>query len=221
MDNYFQYGEKEIAYLKHKDKRLSEIIDKVGRVDRPVIPDLFTALVHAIVGQQISTKVHGIIWRKLVAHFGHITPINMVAIEREDLRSFGLTYKKVDYIQGAARKILNGTLNLDELSTMKDEEVCERLMTLNGIGQWTAEMLLIHSMQRPNVLSFGDLGVQRGLRMIYHHRKITRKLFEKYRRRFTPYNSVVCIYLWEVAGGAVEGLKDYAPQKIKKTTNRL
>lgn len=74
MGQYFQYGEKEIAYLKGKDKRLAEVIDKVGMVERRVIPDLFTALVHSIVGQQISTKAHETIWRKMVGAFGEVTP---------------------------------------------------------------------------------------------------------------------------------------------------
>ena len=92
-------------------------------------------------------------------------------------------------------------------------EVCAKLSELDGIGVWTAEMLMLHSLQRPDVLSFGDLAVQRGLRMLYHHRKITRPLFEKYRRRYSPYGSVACIYLWAVSAGAVEGLKDYAPKE--------
>jgi len=74
-------------------------------------------------------------------------------------------------------------------------------------------MLMLHSLQRPDILSFGDLAVQRGLRMLYHHRKITRALFEKYRRRYSPYGSVACIYLWAVSAGAVDGLKDYAPKQ--------
>ena len=96
---------------------------------------------------------------------------------------------------------------------MSDAEVCAKLSELDGIGVWTAEMLMLHSLQRPDVLSFGDLAVQRGLRMLYHHRKITRPLFEKYRRRYSPYGSVACIYLWAVSAGAVEGLKDYAPKE--------
>lgn len=76
-------------------------------------------------------------------------------------------------------------------------------------------MLMLFSMQRPNILSYDDLAIQRGLRMVYHHRRIDRKLFEKYRRRYTPYGSVASLYLWAVAGGAIEGMKDYAPNKKK------
>jgi DNA-3-methyladenine glycosylase II len=74
-------------------------------------------------------------------------------------------------------------------------------------------MILIFCLQRPDILSFNDLAIQRGLRMLYHHRAIDKKKFEKYRRRFSPYNTVASLYLWAIAGGAIEGMKDYAPKK--------
>lgn len=213
MEQFFPYGEQEIAYLKSRDKRLGEVIDKVGMVKRRVIPDLFAALVHSIVGQQISTKAHETIWRKMTGAFGEVTPEKVLGLSPEELQAFGITFKKVDYIRSAARKIASGEFNIHALRTMSDAEVCAKLSELDGIGVWTAEMLMLHSLQRPDVLSFGDLAVQRGLRMLYHHRKITRPLFEKYRRRYSPYGSVACIYLWAVSAGAVEGLKDYAPKE--------
>lgn len=97
---------------------------------------------------------------------------------------------------------------------MSDEEAIKALSALSGIGVWTAEMILLFCMQRPNVFSFGDLAIHRGLRMIYHHRNVDKKLFEKYRRRFSPYCSVASLYIWAVAGGAIDGMRDYAQQKI-------
>ena len=214
MEQYFRYGEQEIAYLKGKDKQLADVIDKVGMVKRRVIPDLFAALVHSIVGQQISTKAHETIWRKMVDALGEVTPEKILSLSPKELQAFGITFKKVDYIQAAARKIASGEFDIQALSAMDDNEVCAKLSELDGIGVWTAEMLMLHSLQRPDILSFGDLAVQRGLRMVYHHRKITRALFEKYRRRYSPYGSVACIYLWAVSAGAVEGLKDYALKQI-------
>ena len=218
MEKYFQYGEKELSYLKSKDKRLAEGIDKVGMVKRRVIPDLFAALVHSIVGQQISTRAHETIWQKLLTHFGTITPAAIASIPREALQRIGITFRNAEYNPSAARKIISGEFDIKELHGMADAEVCNRLSALDGIGIWTAEMMMLHSLQRPDILSFGDLAMQRGLRMLYHHRKITRKLFEKYRRRYSPYGSVACIYLWAVSAGAVEGLKDYAPQE--KASNK-
>ena len=76
-------------------------------------------------------------------------------------------------------------------------------------------MILLFCMQRPDVLSYDDLAIQRGLRMVYHHRKIDRRLFEKYRRRFSPYGSVASLYLWAVSDGAIPELHDYAPKEKK------
>lgn len=210
---YFQYGEKEIAHLKKADKRMAEVIDRIGPIRRETIPDLFTALVHSIVGQQISTKAHITIWRRITSELGEITPDRIVSLPPERLQGFGLSYRKVGYIRSAARKILSGELDIDALKEMSDREVCERLTGLDGIGRWTAEMLMIFSMQRPDILSFQDLAILRGLRMVYHHRDIDRSRFEHYRKRFSPYGSVASLYLWAVAGGALPGLKDYAPRK--------
>ena len=74
-------------------------------------------------------------------------------------------------------------------------------------------MILLFCLQRPDILSYDDLAIQRGLRMLYHHRKITRELFNKYQKRYSPYGSTAAIYLWAIAGGTIEGMKDYAPAK--------
>ena len=149
----------------------------------------------------------------MVDALGEITPEVVLSLSRETLQAFGITFKKVDYIREAAQKIASDEFDIHALRTMDDADVCTRLSALDGIGVWSAEMLMLFSMQRPNVLSYGDLAIQRGLRMVYHHRKIDRKLFEKYRRKFSPYCSVASLYLWAVAGGAIEGMKDYAPRE--------
>lgn len=109
-----------------------------------------------------------------------------------------------------------GEFALQEISRLPDNEAIQALASLKGIGVWTAEMILLFCLQRPDIFSFDDLAIQRGLRMVYHHRKIDRKLFEKYRRRFSPYCSVASLYLWAVAGGAIPGMKDYAPKKDRR-----
>lgn len=131
----------------------------------------------------------------------------------EKLQSFGMTFRKAEYITDFATKIKNGEFDLDGIWQKTDKEATEELVSLKGIGVWTAEMILLFCMQRPDVFSFDDLAIQRGLRMTYHHRKIDRKLFEKYRRRFSPYCSVASLYLWAVAGGKIKGMRDYAPKK--------
>ena len=217
MEEYFRYGETELSHLRRQDERLAEVIDRVGMVKRRVIPDLFAALVHTIVGQQISTRAHETIWQRIQAAIGPVTPAVIDALPPETLRNLGLSLRKVGYIRSAARKIIDGEFDIDALRDLPDEEVCARLSALEGIGVWSAEMLMLHSLQRPDILSYGDLAIQRGMRMVYHHRKIDRKLFEKYRRRLSPYCSVASLYFWAVAGGALPDMKDYAPKAKTKT----
>ena len=213
MAVYFQYGEKEIEHLKRVDKKLAEVINQVGMIERPVNPDLFSALVHSIVGQQISTKANQTIWERMQKEMGEISPYAIDNLPLDKLQKFGITFKKAAYIKSVTQKIITNEFDINSLHSMSDKEVCAKLSELDGIGVWTAEMLMIFSMQRPNVLSYGDLAILRGLRMVYHHRKIDKVKFNKYRKRYTPYASVASLYLWAVAGGAIEGMEDFAPKK--------
>ncbi|MCD8301821.1 MAG: DNA-3-methyladenine glycosylase 2 family protein [Prevotellaceae bacterium] len=204
MAEYFHYGEKEIAYLKRKDKRLGEVIERIGVVRRRVYPDLFAALVYCVIGQQISMKAQEAVWRKMEARLGEVTPKTVSALSQEELRGFGMSYRKAGYIQSIAQKIISGAFRIDLLQTMSDEEVCKELTKLEGIGMWSAEMVMLFSLRRQDVFSYGDYGIKRGLQMVYRHKEIDRQRFERYRKRFSPYGSVASLYLWEVAGGALK-----------------
>ena len=216
----FQYDENATEYLKKRDKRLGEVIDKIGKIERKVDNDLFSSVVHHIIGQQISTKAQATIWKRMQDTLGIVNAETILAIEIDCLQSFGMTFKKAEYIKDFAMKIQNGTFDLEGIWEKTDDEVIAELSVLKGIGVWTAEMILLFCMQRPNVLSYGDLAILRGMRMVYHHRKIDRKLFEKYRRRLSPYCSVASLYFWAVAGGAIPEMKDYAPKRSNKENER-
>ena len=217
---YFQYGDAEIAYLKSRDPVLGEAIDKIGKVSRAVIPDIFMALVNSIVGQQISTKAHATIWERMLARVSPLTAQKIAALSDEELQSCGISFRKAAYIKEIAAAVLDGSLDLVALEKQSDDEVCARLCALKGIGVWTAEMLLTFSMQRPDVISYGDLAILRGLRMLYHHRKITPALFAKYKRRYSPHATVASMYLWAVAGGDY-GYTDYLPlTEVQKKAKR-
>ena len=210
---YFKYGNKEIEYLKSKDEKLSDVIDRLGHIDREVDTDLFSSVVHCIIGQQISTKAQQTIWKRMNEKFGSVTPEIIDAASTDELQSFGMTFRKAEYIKDFSRKIVRGEFDLDAVEHMSDADAIKALSGLKGIGVWTAEMILLFCLQRPNILSFDDLAILRGMRMVYHHRKIDRKLFEKYRRRLSPYCSVASLYFWAVASGAIPEMKDYAPKK--------
>lgn len=213
MPDNFIYGERELTHLKQADPILGAAIDRIGYISRPVIPDLFCALVNAIAGQQISSKALDTVWTRIQARFCPLSAKTICAAPLESLQSCGISMRKAEYIHAAAQQVQNGQLDLEALQALPDDAVCARLSALRGVGTWTAEMLLIFSMQRPDVLSFDDLAIQRGLRMLYHHRQITRKLFDKYRRRYSPYATVASLYLWAIAGGALPDMRDYAPKR--------
>ncbi len=212
---YFEYGDEEIVYLKSKDKTLGEIIDKIGHIYRETDTDLFSSVVHHIIGQQISTKAQATIWGRMRTNLGEVNADTISDATVEQLQSLGMTFRKAEYIKDFAGKVKEGTFDLEVVSHMSDEDAIKALVSLKGIGVWTAEMILLFCLQRPDIFSFDDLAIQRGLRMTYHHRKIDRKLFERYRRRFSPYCSVASLYLWAVAGSAIPEMRDYAIKKKK------
>lgn len=177
--------------------------------------DLFSAVVHHIVGQQISTKAQETVWQRMLSALGEVNAETVLAAGVPKLQSLGMTFKKAEYITDFAEKVHAGAFDLEGIWQKSDEEAIRELSSLNGIGVWTAEMILLFCMQRQDVLSCDDLAIQRGLRMVYHHRKIDRGLFEKYRRRFSPYGSVASLYIWAVSGGAIPELHDYAPKEKK------
>ena len=208
---YFEYGENEITYLRNKDKKLSEVIDQIGMIEREVDTDLFSAVVH-----HISTKAQATIWQRMKETLGEVNAVTILSADISKLQSLGMTFRKAEYITDFARKVHEGVFDLETVAQMSDEAAIKELASLKGIGVWTAEMILLFCLQRPDIFSYDDLAIQRGLRMVYHHRKIDRKLFEKYRRRFSPYCSVASLYLWAVAGGAISGMRDYKPKTQKK-----
>lgn len=210
---YFQYGETEINYLKRKDKRLASVIDAIGHIERKLDDNLFAAVVRHIVGQQISSKAQATVWARLETRLKDVTPFAVHAASAQELQGLGMSLRKAEYIKDFADKIVSGEFNLQSVEHMSDAEAIAVLSSLKGIGKWTAEMILLFCLQRPDILSYDDLAIQRGLRMLYHHRKITRELFNKYQKRYSPYGSTAAIYLWAIAGGAIEGMKDYAPAK--------
>ncbi len=212
---YFEYDEKSTDYLKSKDPILGKAIETIGPIKRPVQTDLYESLVNSIVGQQISTAAHRTIWKRMTDFYGNITPEKICGTPLEDLQKFGMSFRKAEYIIDNSHKVLSGELKIDELHNKSDKEVVQELSALKGIGVWTAEMLMIFCMQRPNIVSYGDLAILRGFRMLYRHRKIDRKLFDKYCRRYSPYGSVASLYLWAIAGGAIPELKDPAPKNKK------
>ena len=146
---FFQYGDCETTYLTSKDKRLGWAIQQIGHINREVDSDLFSAIVHHIIGQQISTAAQATIWSRLLTAAGTVTADSLTSLGRDRLQQIGMTYKKADYMLDFAKQVKSGTLNLEQLWSLSDKEVILELTKLKGVGVWTAEMILTFCMQRP------------------------------------------------------------------------
>lgn len=209
-EQYFIYGDRETNYLKTKDKRLAEVIDRVGNIRRTCIDDPFEAVVNSIVGQQISTKAHQSIWKRIKDDSDPLTPdiVREMGIDR--LRTYGISGRKAGYIMEFSEKVRLGVFDIAAFRQMSDEDAIAALCTLRGVGVWTAEMILLFCLRRPNIFSYADFGIRRGVRMVYRHKELSQERFERYRKRFSPYCSVASLYFWAVAGGKVPELTDPA-----------
>jgi 3-methyladenine DNA glycosylase/8-oxoguanine DNA glycosylase len=196
----FRYGRIEIDYLKRRDRKLGAVIDMIGLIKRETRPDPFEALVMSVVAQQISNKAANAIRGRLHALLREITPHRIAETDVSDMQKCGLSARKAEYIKGIASAAIRGDVDFSRLDEMADEEIIEQLSSLHGIGVWTAEMLLLFSLCRPDVLSWGDQGIKRGMMKLYGLKELKKDRFERYRKRYSPYGSVASLYLWALAG---------------------
>jgi DNA-3-methyladenine glycosylase II len=196
---YYQYGEKEMDYLKAACPIMKEVIENAGFIERKLETNLFKALISSIVSQQISLKAAATVYQRLEDCAGAIEAGAILAKSDEELKSCGMSYRKVGYLKGICEAVSTGNLNLESLVSKSDEEVIGELIKLNGIGIWSAEMFMIFSLKRPDILSYGDLMIRNGIMKLYGLEKLSKKEFQVYRERFSPYGTVASIYLWKLA----------------------
>lgn len=199
----FPYSQKELDHLSERDPLLGGVIRTVGFIARTVEEDVFSAVVHHIIGQQISMRAQETVWRRLQELLGEVTPDTLAEADTEAVKGCGMTYRKADYIRDFAQKVRSGEFNVEALREMEDGEAIKALSALRGVGEWTAEMLLLFCLRRRDVLSYGDLGIRRGMMKLYGWDTMTKAQFEECRSRYSPYGSVASFYLWAVNGGAL------------------
>jgi len=195
---FFQYGVTEINYLKSRCPKMADAIKGAGMLNREVEPDLFKSLISSIVSQQISTKAAKTVFARLEALVGEMHAEAILAKSEDEIQGCGLTYRKVDYIKGICEAIRCGELDLEGLAQMSDDKVIAELVKLNGIGVWSAEMFLIFSLHRPDVLSYGDLIIRKGMMKLHGLESLSKKEFEVYRKLYSPYGTVASLYLWDL-----------------------
>ena len=195
--------------LAASDPTMAALIERVGRIDlstrlkrrreeRPA--DAYGALLRAIVGQQLSTKAARTIYLRVLEIFDGTTPSpeQLLEVAEADLRAAGLSGRKVEYVRDLATHVLDGELELDRLDRLEDEQVIEEIVAVRGLGQWTAEMFLLFHLERPDVLSGGDLGIRKAIQIEYELEEMpTPQRVIEIGEPWRPHRSLASLYLWE------------------------
>jgi DNA-3-methyladenine glycosylase II len=161
--------------------------------------DAYGALVRSIVGQQLSTKAAATIYGRMLELFGGHTPTpkQLLKVDPDKIRAAGLSRPKIAYLRDLATHVEEGTLELERLPDLPDEEVAAQLTAIKGLGQWTADMFLMFHLGRPDILPVGDQGIRRAVKVQYRLRKMPDpKRLEKLARPWRPYRTLACLYLW-------------------------
>jgi DNA-3-methyladenine glycosylase II len=194
---------KGIAALRKADPVLRGVIDEVGSVGdflagRPT--DHYGTLVRSIVGQQLSTKAAASIYARLLERFGGRapTPEEVLADDPDGLRAAaGLSHAKVRYLRSLAEHVVDGSLRLDRLADLSDDEVIAELVAVKGLGVWSAHMFLMFHLHRPDVLPVGDLGIRRAVKIHYGLPELpTPAELTEIAEPWRPHRTLACVFLW-------------------------
>lgn len=189
-----------IAHLRVADPVMGSLVEALGPIQRGHEPDLWWALVDAIGSQQLSVKAAATILGRLHAlgSDGYAPrPEEVLALPEEELRAAGLSRAKTRYIRELAEGWLDGSLELDRLPGLADDEAIEHLTRIKGVGRWTAEMVLIFSLGRPDILAVDDLGLRNAVQRAYGlEQRPDRESFLALGEPWRPFRSAASLYLW-------------------------
>jgi DNA-3-methyladenine glycosylase II len=187
-----------INHLKKSDPVLRTIIERVGPYRIEYGPPEFHSLAEAIVYQQLNGKAAVTIFNRFADLAGKpLTPSGIMKLTDQQMRAAGLSKQKASYLRDMAQRATSGQLDFSKLHERSDEEVVQHLTQVKGVGVWTAQMFLMFSLRRPNVLPTGDFGVQTAVKKHYKKRKMPKPaLMEKIAKPWEPYRSIACWYLW-------------------------
>jgi len=193
-----------MAHLASVDPVMAGVIARVGPCTLVVRSDgtHFDALVRAIVHQQLSGKAAATIHSRVIALIGEGTlpvPEKILATSHEALRAVGLSIQKASYVRNLAQHVIDGSLPIESLDDLTDDEITEALIQVKGIGRWSAQMFMMFRLGRPDILPDLDLGVQKGIQKAYRMRKLpTPKQVLERGRKWAPHRTVGAWYMWRI-----------------------
>jgi DNA-3-methyladenine glycosylase II len=196
-----EYWDEACRHLSRRDRVMKRLIPQFGQARLQCRGDAFTTLARSIVGQQISVKAAQSVWERLSMPWGGVQavlkPAQVLKAQSSDLRAAGLSLRKVEYLQDLARHFKERGSRSPLWSEMEDEAVIAELVSVRGIGRWTAEMFLMFGLMRPDVLPLDDLGLLRGISLNYFSGEpVTRSEAREVGEAWAPYRSVATWYLW-------------------------
>lgn len=195
---HYDLDNEKVKYLITTDDKLGKLIKYINKTELIIEEDGFKCIVKYIIGQQISDKARETIWQRVCAILKNITPENILAINDNELRKAGLSERKINYIKILASAVISEDINFYDFKELTNEEIIKKLTALKGIGQWTAEMYLIFSLGRENVLSKGDGTIRRTIQWMYDLEKLpSSEILLKYFSSWTQYATIVSSYLWK------------------------
>jgi DNA-3-methyladenine glycosylase II len=189
---------KAINHLKKSDPTLRAIVERVGPCRMEFGEPVFHSLAEAIVYQQLNGKAAVTIFKRFAALAGEpLSAEGIAKLTAEQMRSAGLSKQKSSYLRDMADRTIRGELSFTHLPEMTDEEVIKHLTQVKGVGVWTAQMFLIFTLKRQNILPTGDFGIRMAMKKHYHKRKLPNPVqMEKIARPWEPYRSIASWYLW-------------------------
>jgi DNA-3-methyladenine glycosylase II len=191
-------AEKARRHLRRVDPVLRDIIKHVGPLEIEARGKPYEALIRSILYQQLAGPAAAAIERRFLALCGGIPqPARLAAMTDEELRTAGISRQKASYFRSIGEHFANGVLSDRKLMRASDEEVIEAVTRIRGVGRWTADMLLMFCLGRPDVLPVGDLGIQNSMRAVYNlDGALTAARMAELAEPWRPYRSAACWYLW-------------------------
>lgn len=203
----------EVRHLGSSDAMLGALIARVGPIEQRLEDDPYSSLASAIVAQQLSDKASATIWNRLVAALGgDPTPAHILAADDATLRGAGLSGSKVSFLRDLAARVADGSLDLAEVATLADEDAIAALTTVKGIGRWTAEMFLIFSLGRPDVLAIDDGALRSAVAWLYRlDSEDSRAAITRIGEAWAPYRTCASLYLWQ--GHALRRSEGWEPPR--------
>ena len=187
----------EIRYLSKKDKRLYRVFEMVGEIVYTPHTDPYAFLVAEIIEQMLSTKVADRIYDNLEKMCGgYVSPSAISSLSIEKLHECGISRSKAEYIKCLTRALLDGELDFQKLENLRDSEVMEQLMSIKGIGSWSAKMYLIFVLDRRDILPYEDGAFQRSYAWLYKTKELSKASIEKRCKKWKPYSSIAARYMY-------------------------